>query len=92
MRWSLCCVAFCGRRLGNRPQPLDQQLADLLEAGQLRLLVGQHAVDLVQRVLVVGELHLDVDQSFLVHASVLLRTACYTFTFQDITCVRENLQ
>src|SRR5690606_3506238 len=56
------------RRFGDRAKPLDQRFTNLLETRQLRLLVRENLVDLLQRLLMVSKLYLDVDKPLLIHA------------------------
>jgi ATP-binding cassette subfamily F protein uup len=66
-------VSLIRRRSGGHtPQSLDQGLTNLFEARQLRLLVRQNLIDLVERVLLVGKLYLDIDQSLLIHDYVFI--------------------
>jgi hypothetical protein len=82
-----------GRFVGQAAQSLDQGLTNLLEAGQLHLLIRQNLIDLVEGMLLVSKLHLDIYESLFVHAAPWRCLALkYVFIYRHITCVHRNLQ
>jgi hypothetical protein len=69
MRWLLVMANLRSRYIRQRTQPVRKCLADMAETGELRLVIQENLVHLLQRLLLVEQLYFDVDQSLLIHSA-----------------------
>ena len=85
MRRSFVCRLGRGDGIGQRPDAIHESLYLLLEAGNLSLLISQSGIQLHDRMLVVCDASLKVDDAFVVHKSTLRRNPAF-FNPQPTEC------